>query len=213
MIHEENGEVLELIQAMIITRPKKAIGLCKKGDNFYIKAYDIQKQKARLYQLQSIADEKNSKFIETVIQATVIEESSRTNVFYMASKNKFGVGDKVKTAIQVSALKMVSTGLEIQDYFALELAKYPEFKNVGSMKSLPGSNKQEFILIGGEGSVLVLKVSKNITFSELHVSKQVNTGTIVDVDLQGLTLMSCSETDKFATVMILHNSTNQSKQD
>lgn len=204
---------LSMVCSLMMTRPKKALALCvNSNQEYFIKAYDIAKKKDRLFPTSQITDEKNSKTIDSIVTGFIIEETSRTNVFYLASKNKVGIADKAKTQLQICALKMASAGLEIQDYFTFDPVKHADFKSIGAMRSYPAPNKQEFLLVAGEGSIILLKVTKNISFVEFHIFKGLNAGLITDIDLQGLVLLSCSPSDKMVTSLILPNNFTTSKQ-
>ena len=140
-----------------------------------------------------------------MVEGGVIEECSRTNVVYMGSTNTVGYGQEPRKEIQVTALKMASSGLEIQDLFTISSANYPTFDCITCMVSHPAPNKQEFLLVGGNMMILVLKLGKSYQFEHFFDLKVICGGSIYDVELANLNLFCAASDTSFIPVVSLPN--------
>jgi len=121
----------------------------------------------------------------------------------MASVNKLGQNQKGKVASQITAIKIATNGLEIQDYFSIE--KHPEMKSITAIRSYAGQNRQDFVFVAGEQSILVLKLTKSLTFVEFHKFKSLLSGAIFDFDLLYLGLFAVCPTDRLVAVVNIPN--------
>lgn len=200
---DDQSNSVDPICAIIISKPLKVIVLMvAKETDFWIKYYDPSKQKEKAYPLQGVGDKDKKKVIEKVVEATMMEESGRTNVFYLAGKCKFNSGpDKGKTILVVSAIKFSSPNLELQDYFPLD--KKPEFKNVGALKAINAPNKIDYLLVGTEQMISILKVNKEVTFSSVHQFNNLHSGLVIDLDLYATSLFSICPDDPHLSVVSL----------
>lgn len=139
----------------------------------------------------------------------MLEGSGRMNIFYLASVNRLGQTQKGKLASQITAIKIATNGLEIQDYFSID--KHPEMKSITAIKSFAGHNKQDFVFVAGEQSVLVLKLTKSLTFVEFHKFKSLLSGAIIDIDLLYLGIFAVCPTDRLVAVVNIPNNFTKKK--
>lgn len=206
---DDQSNPVDPVLAMIISKPLKVIVLMvAKETDFWIKYYDPSKQKEKAYPLQNIGDKDRKKVIEKVVDATMMEESGRTNVFYLAGKCKLSAGpDKGKTILIVCAIKFSSPNLELQDYYALD--KKPEFKTVGSLKAINAPNKVDYLLVGTEQVISILKINKDLTFSFVHQFSNLHSGLVMDLDLYGTSLFSICPDDPHLSVVSLPASSKE----
>ena len=137
-----------------------------------------------------------------MVEGGVIEECCRTNVFYMGSTNNVSENKK---EIQVSALKMANSGLEIQDLFTLSKDAYPTFNCITCMVSYPAPNKQEFLLVGGNMMIIVLKLGKAFQFEHFFDLKVNCGGALFDIELANLNLFCAASDTSFIPVVSLPN--------
>lgn len=140
----------------------------------------------------------------------MIEESCRTNVFYLGSNNKLGLSEKGRVITQINALKITQNGLEIQDSFSLD--KHTEMRTVCSMKSYSGTNKQDFLFVGSDQSILIIKINKNVQFQEFYKFKSLLSGPISDISFLNLNLVSVSPMDRLISLVSLPNNFETKKE-
>ena len=136
-----------------------------------------------------------------MIDVSVIEECSRTNVLYLGSVNQSTSGEEV----QISLLKMASAGLELLDLYTIEEQMYPFFGNITSMSSYPSSNKQEFLLVGGRGFIIVIKLTKSYRFEEFTSVNIENEGPIFDMRMSNLNIYLATSNSNYIPVVALAN--------
>lgn len=206
---DDDQNSIDPIMAILISKPLKVIVLLHGEEfDFWIKYYDPSKEKEKAYALKCISDKDKKKSIESMVSATVLEESGRTNVFYLAGKGKMSAGpDKGKTILLVCAIKFASPNLELQDYYAFD--KRPEFKTIGALKAISAPNKIDYLLVGTEQVVSVLKVNKDVTFSFVHQFANIHSDLVTDIDLFGTSLHSLSPSDSFMSVVTLPNNAKE----
>jgi len=145
-----------------------------------------------------------------VVEAGILEGSGRMNIFYLASVNRLGQTQKGKLVSQITAIKIATNGLEIQDYFSID--KHPEMKTISAIRSYAGQSKQDFVFIAGEQSILVLKLTKSLTFVEFHKFKSLLSGSIIDIDLLYLGMFAVCPTDRLVAVVNIPNNFTKKKE-
>lgn len=118
-----------------------------------------------------------------------IEESSRTNMFYLAFKNK--VGSKI--FLQIAPLKMVPTGLEAQDIYSVNTSGHADLTEISCMQSHPMPSKQEFLFVGTDKNIMILKLNKTLYLQYFYRFRNVLEGNITDIILHKTTFMACSD--------------------
>lgn len=118
-----------------------------------------------------------------------IEESLRTNIFYLAFKNK--VGSKI--FLQIAPLKIVPTGLEAQDIFSVNTSGHADITEISCMQSHPMPSKQEFLFVGTDNSIMILKLNKTLFLQYFYRFRNVLEGSITDIILHKTTFIACSD--------------------
>ena len=123
----------------------------------------------------------------------------------MGSTNTVGSSSENVREIQVSALKMASSGLEIQDLFTVSKGMHPTFNCITCMVSYPAPNKQEFLLVGGNMMIIVLKLGKAFQFEHFFDLQVTCGGQLYDIELANLNLFCAASDTSFIPVVSLPN--------
>lgn len=126
-----------------------------------------------------------------------IEESSRTNIFYIASYNQAGGSKKV---LQVMPTKLGTSNLEMQDLCSVESSN-AGLQTIHCMKSLPTAAKSEYLLIGGVKNILILKLTKSVYLQFFSKITGILEGPIMDIKVAHLFVFACGSGSKPVGIM------------
>lgn len=221
----KEGDPVTIVPISLIFKssPAKILGLYSCNKEFLIKTCEIEKSKARYFNItkkpilergeDSSGDQ--GKTIETVMEPYVIEESIRKNIFFLASKNKLGGTqtnpDRGKISNQISMIKFGTKGLVLMNYFTFEPSKHPEVKSITCVKNYPyttSGDKIDILLIGCDQSIIILKMTKSEVFQEFHKFKMVANSSVEDLEWSNISIFISAKDSKEVSILTFNNNFN-----
>lgn len=102
-------------------------------------------------------------------------------------------------------MKLGSSNLELQDLWSIDSTNI-DLQVIHCMKSIQSANKSEFLFLGGNKHILVLKLTKSIYLQYFYKLPNVMDGPIIDIKLPNLYLVACGQSNKPLYVMKLSES-------